>query len=335
MSGRAEELPPTLVGQPFVWVNDRTLPFAGASIPLFDRGFQQGAAVAENFRTVRGAAWNLARHMARLHSGLALAGIRLPCTQEQLEHRIGMAIAHHHRLIDADDDLSVYLSVTAGVGRSADEMGWGPLGSVPVASAGPVLTIHATPIDFARWGIPFPAAVRLQQVPVREVPAQSLPRELKSRSRMHYWLAEQALAGFPKGTLPLMIGLDGMVADTSTGTLAVVDRQSRTWTIPSTGQCLAGTTLPELFRVVEPLGYRLEARGISLAELKQAGEVFWFNSALMMLPVVGIGETVIGEGRGGSCFEECSRAISSAIGLDYLGQAVRFSTAVDRRTSRE
>ncbi len=319
----SDRLVPQNLPRPVAWMDDRMVPLEQLSVPAWDLGFAQGVSVCENLRTVGGRVWKLEQHQQRLELGLRIAGIRLPFSMEQLADCIGEVARENRRWLHPDDDLSIHVSVTGGDHRVAAPQAWG-LGKSG-KNQQPRVLIHAVPIPFARWRSAADDGLRLQPVPTMEYPDTVMPRELKSRSRMHYWLATRQAESAHAKSLPLLAGHDGAVADTATGSIAVVDAKQKTVRLVRPDQALGGTTLMALQPVIEAAGFRVLRDKIEFRELESADEVLWFSTPPILLPVTGVGEVRIGTGRPGPVFERLAQQLIRSLGMDWMAQIRKFS----------
>lgn len=317
---------PVIAG-PVAWLGDRLVPHAEACLPVWDLGVSQGIAIAEQFRTVRHKLWGLDAHLDRFEKGLCASGIVRPCEREILVDRLEQVARHNAALLAPGDDLSVYLSVSAGSSPALSPRAWTGRRTAwqpdPRESLGasPRLAIWATPVAFWRWHVALTEGLHLVTVPVPELPAAAAPRELKSRSRMHYWLAEQAAQQLAPDALPLLLGTDGFVADTSTGSIATVDLSARRVCVPLPHQALAGVTLQLMKPLFVRLGFAVEPKSLTKADLETADEILWFSTPVFGLPVSRVNQLQAGQGWHGKLWGQMVELIVDELGIDLWQQA--------------
>lgn len=323
MSNAAEPVPAALAGIPVAWISDRYCRLVDAMVPVWDLGFAQGVTVSEQIRTVCGRPWNLSGHLARLAGGLEAASIRMDSSIERLEALIESVACHNGSLLDPECDLSLFVGITAGDSGHQSPSAW----SDPVDNSGLLssrLVVHAAPIAFCRVGEGLANGIALSTVSVRELPLSASPRQLKSRSRMHYRLADMEAQRAAAGSMPLLLGIDGNIADSPTGSLAIVESSGKRIVAVEAGQCLAGTTLEAVAATWGGSGWRLHREKISPARFASAEEILWFSTPFLMLPVTSVDGRPVGTGKPGPVFLALAAILSHAIGLDYLAQARRF-----------
>lgn len=116
-----------------VFLNGRLMAEGEARIPIFDRGFLYGDGVFETVRIQSGKPFRLEAHLARLETGLALLGIRIPDDPAGLRR-------HAVELIAANRCLDGVLRIT--VSRGVGSRGYSPAGA---ASPTVAMTLHPRP----------------------------------------------------------------------------------------------------------------------------------------------------------------------------------------------
>jgi branched-subunit amino acid aminotransferase/4-amino-4-deoxychorismate lyase len=132
----------------------------------------------------------------------------------------------------------------------------------------------------------------------RDVPAASLPKHFKHRSRLHYYLAEQDAELRRPGTQPLLCNERGEVCDSSRA--AILMASSRGWIAPPAEDTFHSVTVEVIEAIAAEQGLALERRPIALGELTKAREVLWVNTPRGICAVSHIDGVAIGDGGVGS-----------------------------------
>src|SRR5262245_9811808 len=92
------------MSEPQAYLNGRYIPWSQTCIPVWDMGFVLGATVAEVVRTFSGRPFRLESHLERLARSLAIMGIELNVSIEELGRIATELAAQNHRLQDPADD---------------------------------------------------------------------------------------------------------------------------------------------------------------------------------------------------------------------------------------
>jgi branched-subunit amino acid aminotransferase/4-amino-4-deoxychorismate lyase len=156
------------------YLNGRWIPDRELCIDVNDVGFLMGATVTERLRTFRGQIFRLDEHLARMRHSLEIVGLPANDITAQMAAAIPDFIARNNGVIKPDDDWSILAFATPGISGETK----------------PTVCVHGYPLPFARWASQFDDGIRVVISDVRQIPASSLPPELKCRSRMHYYLAD-------------------------------------------------------------------------------------------------------------------------------------------------
>ncbi|MEZ6114897.1 MAG: aminotransferase class IV, partial [Pirellulaceae bacterium] len=259
------------MAQPVAYLNGQWISAAEAAVSVNDLGFLLGATVAERLRTFGGKLFRLEQHLQRLERSLAIVGISLHQSMDELGEVATELARRNHALLAAGDDLNLSLFVTPGI----------------AGANSPTVGMHTAPLPFGTWADEYDQGVPLVVSSVRHLPPDCLPPELKCRSRMHYYLADrEALARQPHARA-LMLDRDDFVAETSTANLLMF-RESEGIVAPRLDKVLPGTSIAVLEELAAGLGVPWSYRDIRLDELRAADEVMLTSTSPCILPVVRI-----------------------------------------------
>ena len=294
------------------YLNGKYLPHAEAAIAPWDYGFMMGVTVTEFLRTFGGRLHLLDEHMERLSDGLAIVGIDNVSIEEIKTTAIKLAEANYAN-IDPASDLAVCISVTPGAAS------YGAPTAIELGSE-PTIWIFAKELSYSSFADQFETGVKLSTVPIREIPVESVPKELKNRSRMHYYLAEREAKSRNPDSRALLLDKCGNIAEATTAGVCLV--KENVLVAPKSTTVLNSMTFGFLSRLAIENSIPVERRDISQGELKAADEVIWFSTSMCCLPVTQIDEQQI-PGPGPIC-TALIEAWSKAVKVDVVAQAKRF-----------
>jgi branched-subunit amino acid aminotransferase/4-amino-4-deoxychorismate lyase len=288
----------------WAYLNGRWIPDSELSIGVDDLGFLVGATVTERLRTFRGQVFRLDEHLRRLRHSLEIVGLPVDEITTQVGRAIGEFADRNRDLIAADDDWSIVAFATPGTSNA------GP----------PTVCVHGYPLPFARWASQYGEGVRVVISDVRLIPPQSLPPELKCRSRMHYYLADHRAAAAHPGTRALLLDENGFVAEATTANV-IAYRQHEGIVSPPPEHILFGVSLGVVQELTAKLGLPFVERPLTVEELQTADEVMLASTSVCLLPVVACDGQPIANGRPGPTYRELLRAWSELAGVDIAEQA--------------
>jgi len=257
---------------PLVYLNGEFLPLGEAKVSVLDRGFLFGDGVYEVIPVYGGKPLRLAEHLERL--GNSLAGIRMtpPLSAEQWE-------AVFQRLIQGEEDQSIYLQVTRGVGARRDHAF--PPGVAPTVFA------LCTPIA------PIPAS-GVKAITVPDIRWQWC--HIKAITLLANVLQRQQAVD--EGCAEAILVREGFAIEGAASNLfAVVD--GVLLTPPKGHDILPGITRDLVVELAQANAIPLEERKITLAELNRAEEVWVTSSTREVLPIVELDGRAVGSGEPG------------------------------------
>lgn len=252
-----------------VLLNGRWKDAAEATLPMDDLGFTMGVTLVERLRTYRHQLPLLGPHLQRLQQGLRLLGIE-SVKLAQLHQHAHLVVQENVKRIQPADDLSVGIVVTPG----------GP------TQGHPTVLVTGQRIKWTSYREEFLNGVSLQTVKTCEVPSECIPRNVKHRSRMHYYLADREARAINPGSRALLLNLRQEVAESTVG--SVVACFGDTLVAPPTDQALNGVTLNVLQEsLVSQQGsaWRFSRRSLTKEGLLGADAVFWLNATVGILQV--------------------------------------------------
>ncbi len=311
---------------PLACLNGRFLPFHQASLPLQDAGLASGATVNDFCRTYRQRLFRWPDHQARFRRDCAACLVPLPPSDATLTAVAEELIRHNAALIDAAADLALVVFATPG-----------PLPHY-LGSAGPpgppTWGLHTFPLPFARYR-PFAAEGVTLLVPGHQAadPEAVLPPQIKHRSRMLWWIADQlvrrrvAVGGSatldraPAHALALLTDApDGNVTETAIGNFLLV--QKGVVHTPPRRRILDGISLRVVEELCAVLGIPFAEMSIPLSACAGAEEALLCGTAFGVVGVRRIEEWELPWP--GPILGRLLEAWSERVGVD-LRQQILFS----------
>jgi branched-subunit amino acid aminotransferase/4-amino-4-deoxychorismate lyase len=220
-------------------------------------------------------------------------------------------------LLDGADELSLSMGVTAGDSNGMGPDAWGlqsPATHRLPTKSRLVIYGYRLPVETFQHG--YLQGLTARVVSIRELPADSLDRRLKSRSRLHYWLAEQEARAIQAEAKAILLDAQGNLAEGSTGAVAILDASGNQVVAPEAEQILPSTTLPLLEQVATAMKMRIVRRSISYHDLLEAREVVWLSTPVICQAVVEIDACKIGDGRPGPLYHQVMEHMTELLGTD-------------------
>jgi branched-chain amino acid aminotransferase len=297
------------------YLNGQWTNLQNAAIPVWDFGFTMGVSVTEQMRTFNGKLHCLDFHLQRLKRGLEITGIQLPQSIESIGNIATDLTRENYEHHSARTDLSVGIVITPG----------SQPGRVPKIFAhekSPTVLISANRLPFQTWADSYQQGLKLVTASTREIPEVCLPKELKCRSRMHYYLAEKEVAEKVPGAKALLLDLDGYVAEATIGSVLTVS--GKTIIAPPKNKVLPGVSVRFLEETICPaLGIEFKRENLKPDNLLSADELLWLSTSPCVLPIAELDGHKVSSESARPMFWKIVKHWSEVVGVDIVGQAQR------------
>ena len=270
------------------YLNGEFLPLVDATLPVWDFGFTMGVSLTERLRTYSGELPLLDLHLERMFAGVDVIGMTGRVDRAELAKAIQEVVQQNLPLVQPGVELSIGVCVTPG--------SMGAMSPEGDQSDSPTVLVTATQLQAWLWQDAYRDGIRLSTVDIQEIPGECIPRTLKHRNRLHYYLAEQQAAKRSPGARALLLDTDGFIAEGTTASIVAV--KDGKLIRPHVNKVLPGVSLSYALPMLMGLGLEIVERDSSVAEFQAADEVLWFSSPMAVLPVSAINGVTIGSYEG-------------------------------------
>ena len=268
------------------YVNGRYVPHAQACVHIEDRGYQFSDGVYEVCEVRDGRLVDERRHLERLTRSLKELRIDMPMPLAPMRVVLRETVARN-RVRDG----IVYLQVTRGVARRDH--------AFPPPGTRPSFVVTARSIDRMKQD-----EVAERGVAVVTVPDNRWERvDIKSVSLLPNVMARQA-AREQGAREAWFVDANGTVTEGSSSNAWIVTGDGLIVTRPAERGILKGITRMVVLEVAAKQGLRVEERGFTVDEAKAAAEAFMTAASQIVMPVVAIDGSKVGDGRPGPVARE-------------------------------
>ena len=251
------------------YLNGNWIPSTNLQLPLVDLGFIWGATVVERLRTFRGILFRPEEHLLRMRRSLEIMGWDAASLGDEVARASEEFVNRNADLFLPGDDWNVIAFITPGKTLDAEE---------------PTVCVHGQPLPFRNWAHHYQAGSSCVIVDVRQIPSNCWPAELKCRSRMHYYLADQqARSKFP-GSQAILLDQDGYIGEATTANV-VAYYPNRGLVTPRRSKVLPGVSQQVLFELADSLGIPYSEDDLSPQEFANADEAFLTSTSICLLPM--------------------------------------------------
>jgi branched-subunit amino acid aminotransferase/4-amino-4-deoxychorismate lyase len=304
------------MSEPIAWINGHVVPVSHARLHVFDMGVVGGVSVAEMLRTFCHRPFRVEEHLRRLDQSLLLTGLQPAFHHEELAARLDQVVSFNTSLIKPEDDLGIVVFVTAGMNPTY-------VGRQSAMAMGCTVGIHTFPLPYQQWAEKYREGVSLVVPAVKAMPVDVVDPRIKSRSRMHWHLANQAARQIEPGALAMMMDEHDHLTETAAANLiAVIDGELVS---PPAGGVLEGVSLGVAVELAAKIGRAVHRRPISVTDLARASEAFLTSTPSCLLPVTRFQRQPLGSGQPGPIYQHLLSAWNEFVGMDIAVQMQRDS----------
>ncbi len=279
------------------YVNGRYRPHRDAAVHIEDRGYQFADGVYEVCEVRDGHLVDEPRHMARLNRSLSELDIRSPMPAGALSFVL-RETARRNRVHDG----LVYVQVTRGVAPRDH--------AFPGGEVAPAVVVTAKPINRQIGEANAETGFKVVTVPDNRWDRV----DIKSVSLLPNVMAKQA-AKLKGANEAWYVDADGFVTEGSSTNAWIVDGEGRLITRSAEHGILRGITRAVVFDLARRDGLEIVERAFTVDEAKQAREAFVTAASTVVMPVVQIDETPIGNGAPGSIATELREKFHTMVHL--------------------
>jgi len=294
-----------------IYVNGRITGQDDAVVPVLDHGFLYGEGVYEVMRTYRRRPFLFDRHMDRMRRSAAMINLGVPFTDDHLLAEIQRTAGQFYAAQGAaGEGMEMYIRVllTRGVGIMSYDVNACPTPTVVIIIKPQV----DPPADAYERG------VMVVLVPVVRIHPGSINPLIKSNNLLNNALASQE-AYRQGGFEAIMRNYRGEISECSQSNLFIV-KGGRVFTPPIAAGLLAGITRAFVLEMSPAVGIPIEERKMTDADLFGADEMFLTSTTREVVPIVRIGDRVVGAGVPGpvtrSLLAEFRRRVGELVGAD-------------------
>lgn len=286
-------------------------PQGDANLALDDWGFVQGATLVERLRTVNGTPLDAAAHLERLRKNAGLLGIEWPA---ELDQRLIDQTIERNSAAHSAPDIAVVILLTPG--RASR----GPAGKHPT------LILHTGDLHWSALAHWYRHGQALVTASNRNVPAVCWSTHLKTRSRLHYFLADQqaAASGLPHAGAA-MLSVDDHLTESSVANLLVVDKTGLV--SPPIDSVLHGVSLQRTLRLAERVRVPVRFAHITREAARAARGIILTGSSGCVWPASQLDDVRFQDPVHEATYALLRDAWIEDIGLDYVSQAVQTAAA--------
>lgn len=305
----------------FVWMNGDFISEKDAKLSIYDSALMFGDMVFEMTRSFNKNQFKLKEHLDRLYASIKYVHIDIELSINDMEAIVYETIERNEPAFQEDDEHRIMINVSRGILSIYEE--------VIGLKKGPNIIIADFPLKWTVSGMGhlFDEGINAVIPKQRAIPSELLNPKVKSRSRLHYLMANIE-ASMMKGNnnWALLLDTDGNIAEgTGDNFFIVADDILVT---PKPKNILKGVSRKYIFELAKELNIECQEKDIDKYDVLNAQEAFMTGTPFCMLPVTKIDGIDIGDGKVGIVFSKLLNQWSENVGVNIKKQIQHWNRKI-------
>ena len=293
------------------YFNGDWVPWEQVKIDPMDKGFLVADCVYDAGRTFDGKIYRLKDHIDRLYRSLKFIRLDPGLTPEEMTDITEEAIQRNEHLRADVGDHSWRQWVTRGPGRWTRDAG------------PPTVIVRVSPMGFNQYAHLYETGVHGVIARTRSYVTGTVEPKLKHQSRLNFSMADLEVNDVDPLAWPIITDMDGNITEGTQYNVALVTNGViRT---PTDHSILQGVSQVVVRELAERLDIPCVEEDLQPYDLYTADEVFFAASSMCVLPVTKVDFRQVADGKPGPITQQLLAAWSETVGVDIVGQALRYS----------
>jgi len=303
-----------------VYFNGAFVPESEARVSIFDSALMYGDMAFEMTRTFNHKPFRLREHLERLYGSLRLLEIDCGLTIDEMERATLATLERNIPTESADVDWQIMHDVSRG-----------PLPLYGTSFADgicPTVSINCWPLISHMGGFAanYESGVDVTIPAQQTLPAHLVDLKAKTRSRMHYRLAEFQ-AQRSGGALPLLMDTDGFLAEGSGWNVFLV--RDGVLLTPEPRNILLGVSRGATIELAKQIGIEVQEINLGRYEALMADELFCTATTYSLVHIRSFEGQSVGNGSPGPVFQKLMAAWQEHVGINFVAQAHEYATRLE------
>ncbi|MCY2966826.1 MAG: aminotransferase class IV [Planctomycetota bacterium] len=300
-----------------VYFNGQFVPESEARVSIFDSALMYGDMAFEMTRTYNRRPFKLREHLDRLDASLRLLEIDCGLSIDEMERITLETLERNLPTESADMDWQIMHDVSRGpldVYRTAFPDGLQPTVSI---NCWPLIT------HMGGFASKYASGVHMVIPAQHALPAHLIDAKAKTRSRLHYQMANLQAARMGAGRWPVLLDPDGFLAEGPGWNIFLV-RNGELLT-PEPRNILLGVSRATTIELARESGLPVRETNLGRYEALQADEIFCTATTYALVHATTFEGQTIGDGKPGPIFNQLLKAWKQSVGIDFVAQACDYA----------
>ena len=299
-----------------VYFNGAFIPEREARISIFDSALMYGDMVFEMTRSFNQRPYRLREHLERLYASMRYAEIDCGLTLDEMEAATRQTVERNLPALDGLD-FQIMHDVTRGALPLYD--------TLVTEGTAPIVSINVFPLvrHIGHAAEKYEQGAHCVVTPQGAVPARYIDPKAKSRSRIHYRIADLQAGRMEPGAMALLTDEHGFITE-GTGNNFFTVRDNEIFT-PRPHNILRGVSRSACMDLAARLDIPVHEADLDPYDVRAADEAWFTSTTVCMVPITRFNFQPVGDGLPGPIYRRLLAAWSEEVGVDIAGQARRYA----------
>ncbi len=296
-----------------IYFNGQFLPLREARLSIFDHGVMLGDMAFEMTRTFRHQPFMLDEHLERLMASCRYLQIDCGLSLPELKELTLLLLEMNRPYLEPELDFFIRHDISRGIVSYYESCAFDYKGPTMIISCLPLIEYLARTAPY------FDTGLHAVVPPQRAIPPHYLDPKCKTRSRLHYQLANIQAAQMDPEAWAVLLDEHGYIAEGTSSNFHIVS-EGVIYTPPG-HNILRGCCRRYVATLAEQLAIPFYEKNIEPYDVLNADEAFFTASSYCICPVTRFNFQPIGAGRVGPIVQQLLAQWSENVGVDIVAQA--------------
>lgn len=296
-----------------VYFNGKHVPESQARVSIFDSALMYGDMAFEMTRTFGGKPFQLRAHIDRLFASLKLMDLDCGMTADEMEAVTIDTLARNKITEPEDVDWQIMHDVSPGPLEIYEPIF--PEGTRPTVSINCWPMIRHLAGSVGKYDEGFHLVIPAQPA----LPAHLLDAKAKTRSRLHYHLANMQASRMGAGCLPVLLDPDGLLTEGTGYNVLLV--KNGVLLSPEPRNMLRGVSRDVTLQIARELGIEVVEANLDRYDALQADEIVCTATSFCICHAATFEAHAVGDGRPGPIYQQLLKGWNQRVGIDIVAQA--------------
>jgi len=292
--------------------NGQIIPLSEVRLSIFDNAIMLGDMIYEMTRTFAHQPFLLDHHLERLETSLKMTYMDCGLTMKEIERLTLQVLEANLPALEDDVDVFIRHDISRGPQKFYGKMLPGQMHPTVMIACIPLIEYLARVAEAFDTGLH--AVVPNQQA----IPARFLDPKAKTRTRLHYQMANLQAERLEHNSWAILIDEHGFLAEGTSSNFAII--KDEVIYTPHGRNILRGVSRDYIKELAADLGLGYVEANIEPYDVLEADEAFFSASSYCLVPVSRFEFRPIGEGKPGPVVKRLLGEWSSRVGVDIVAQ---------------